>query len=431
MVFARTMSVVVGVVLATSAFGSVDSPVRIWRGVSKLAPVNPDRVVFADANSVVFKNADAKEADFDNIYVVNLHNWFAEPEWIFEYGDVLAFEPGRYAVMRLIPEKVEELSGRLHSLGFACGVLTRLFGNPVELEMAAAPEPIIPVALRDSRVLDFVSKVAANNIRANIEFLSALHTRYHTSPTGQQVADLLAEKYETMRVGRSDVTINTFSHGSKTPQKSLIVRIEGRTRPSEVIVLGSHLDSVSWPGGSSQRSPGVDDNASGTATNMEIFRILMEEGIILERTLEIHAYAAEEVGLVGSQDIATKYKNDGINVIAMVQHDMTLWKADGAEDKIWFVTSNTDSGFNGMLSQLVDGYAGIAWGSAALSGGSSDHASWRRAGFATAFPFENPQSYNRHIHTANDTLANANAFNQAAGFAKLGLSYIAHFAGLN
>lgn len=430
MVLARAMSLVVGVILSTSALGASDSPVKIWRGVSKLAPVNPDRIVHADANSLVFKTAEAQEADFENVYVVNLHNWFAEPEWIFEYGEVLAFEPARYAVMRLLPGKVEELSSRLHGLGLACGVLTRLYGDAVELELAATPNPILPVNVRDARVINFVSKVTADNIRSNIEFLSALHTRYHTSSTGQQVADLLAEKYETLRVGRADVSINTFSHGSRTPQKSLIVRIEGRTRPNEVIILGSHLDSVAGFGGTS-RSPGVDDNASGTATNLEIFRILMEEGIILERTLEIHAYAAEEIGLVGSQDIATKYKNDGINVVAMVQHDMTLWKAPGAEDKIWFVTSNTDSGFNGMLAQLVDGYVGLPWGSAALSGGSSDHASWRRAGFPTAFPFENPQSYNRHIHTSNDTLDNANAFNQAAGFAKLGLSYVSHFGGLH
>jgi len=428
MKFVRVASVVLALFISAQAQGAKESPVSIWKGVSKFAPVNPDLVIYSDVNSVVIKEASAKEVDFDNIFVVNFYNWFAEPEWINEYGEVLAFEPGRYGVMRLLPEKTEELSARLHQLGFACGVLVKLSGDPVVLESALTPVPVIPVTTRDPRIESAVAKVSADNIRTNIEFLSNIHTRHHASPTGQQIADLLAEKYETMRMGRNDVTIATYSHGTRTGQNSLIVRIEGKTRPSEVIILGSHLDSIAMFGG---RSPGADDNASGTSTNMEVFRVLMEDGIAFDRTLEIHAYAAEEVGLVGSQDIATRYKNDGVNVISMVQHDMTLWKAEGTEDKIWFVTNNTESGLNEMLTKLVDSYVGLSWGKAPLSGGSSDHASWTRAGFAAAFPFENPSAYNRHIHTANDTIQNANAFNQAAGFAKLGISYVAHFGGLN
>ncbi len=428
MKFAHAFFIVVGLFAAASAQAAKDNPVKIWKGVSKFAPVNPNLVIYSDVNSLVIKEAAAKESDFDNVFVVNFYNWFAEPEWVSEYGEMLAFEPGRYGVMRLLPDKTEELSARLHQLGFACGVLVKLSGDPVVLEAAATPVPVIPVTTRDVRVETAVAKVSADNIKANIEFLSNIHTRHHGSPTGQQVADLLAEKYEAMRMGRSDVSINAYSHGTRTGQKSLIVRIEGKTRPTEVIVLGSHLDSITMFGG---RSPGADDNASGTSTNLEVFRVLMEEGIAFDRTLEIHAYAAEEIGLVGSQDIATRYKTDGVNVVAMVQHDMTLWKAEGTEDKIWFVTNNTEAGLTDMLTKLVDSYVGLPWAKASLSGGSSDHASWTRAGFAASFPFENPTSYNRHIHTANDTIQNANAFNQAAGFAKLGISYAAHFGGLN
>jgi leucyl aminopeptidase len=428
MKFAFIFLFVAGLLGTSSAHAAKDNPVKIWKGVSKLAPVNPNLVIYSDVNSVVIKEAAAKETDFDNVFVVNFYNWFAEPEWINEYGEMLAFEPGRYGVMRLLPEKTEELSARLHQLGFACGVLVKLSGDPVVLEAAVSPVPVIPVTTREVRVENAVAKVSADNIKANIEWLSNIHTRHHASPTGQQIADLLAEKYETFRMGRNDVSITTYSHGTRTGQKSLIVRIEGKTRPSEVIVLGSHLDSIAMFGG---RSPGADDNASGTSTNMEVFRVLMEDGIALDRTLEIHAYAAEEIGLIGSQDIATKYKNDGVNVVSMVQHDMTLWKAEGTEDKIWFVTNNTESGLTDMLTKLVDSYVGLPWAKANLSGGSSDHASWTRAGFAAAFPFENPTAYNRHIHTANDTIQNANAFNQAAGFAKLGISYAAHFGGLN
>ena len=128
--------------------------------------------------------------------------------------------------------------------------------------------------------------------------------------------------------------------------------------------------------------------------------------------------------------MARRYKADGINVVAMVQHDMNLYKAPGAEDKIWFVTSNTLDGFNDLLGTLVDHYAGVTWGKKSLSGGDSDHTSWTRQGYAAAFPFEDPSSYNRHIHTRNDTIENSGAFTQAAAFAKLGVSYVSHFGGI-
>jgi leucyl aminopeptidase len=235
-------------------------------------------------------------------------------------------------------------------------------------------------------------------------------TRYHESTTGQSVAGWLADRYEALAAGRKDVTVTTYDHGGETPQDSIIVRIEGKTRPDEVLVLGSHIDSVNWSGGNGSRSPGADDNASGTATNLEIFRLL--------------------IGLVGSADIANDYRARNVNVVAMVQHDMNAWKAAGSADKIWLVTSNTDAGFNDLLGNLVGHYAGMPFEKASLSGGSSDHASWKRAGFATAFPFENPRSYNRAIHTANDNLETASAFTQVAGFAKLGIAYVMHFGGI-
>jgi leucyl aminopeptidase len=260
--------------------------------------------------------------------------------------------------------------------------------------------------------------------------LTSFHTRFHTSPTGKQVADFLAEEYRALAKNRNDVEIATYDHGRETPQKSLVVRIVGQSQPEEIIILGSHLDSVNWRGDSSGRAPGADDNASGTATNMEIFRILMSQEIKLDRTIEIHAYAAEEIGLVGSQDLAQAYKRDGKKVIAMVQHDMTLWKAANTPDKIWFVSNNTDPNFNTQLGKIIDLYVGVPWEQRSLSGGSSDHASWRRAGFATAFPFENPSQHNPAIHTAKDTTAQSPYFELAAAFSKLGIGYVLHFGGV-
>ena len=263
-----------------------------------------------------------------------------------------------------------------------------------------------------------------------IEKLSAITTRYHSSTTGKTIATLLAQEYESFRMGREDVSITTFTHENLTPQSSLIVRITGSIYPEEIVVLGSHIDSISYDSfGGSGRSPGADDNASGTANNLEVFRVLMAEGIRPARTIEIHGYAAEEVGLVGSKDLAQKYRAASINVVSMVKYDMNLFKTSGSPDKIWFVTNKTDAGFNDQLAKLVVHYTGIQWGKKVLNSGSSDHASWTRQGYAAAFPFEDPDAHNKHIHSQRDNTSNAMAYSQSAAFAKLGLAYLVHFAG--
>jgi leucyl aminopeptidase len=382
--------------------------------------INDDVKVVADKNS--------NKSFFEDVYVVLTPNQEKFPKDLAIIGEVIDFKPNHIALVRLPQDSVEHVSGHLHHSGLACGVLTKLSGRPIHPEAATTPTPIIPVTTRDARVTSLANLATAANIEAVVTELSAMPTRHHGSETGRGVAEIMAQKYAALANGRQDVTISKYAH-SGTGQDSLVVRIEGQDKAlsSEVIVLGSHIDSISWMGS----APGADDNASGTATNLEIFRILMEQNIQLKRTLEIHGYAAEEIGLVGSAEIASDYRDRNINVVAMVQHDMNLWKASGAEDKIYFVTSNTENGFNGLLNSLAQHYSGLPTQSAALRGGSSDHASWTREGFAAAFPFENPSRYNNNIHTPNDTIANSGAFDQAAGFVKLGLGYIAHFGGIH
>jgi leucyl aminopeptidase len=55
-----------------------------------------------------------------------------------------------------------------------------------------------------------------------------------------------------------------------------------------------------------------------------------------------------------------------------------------------------------------------------LFGGTSDHASWRAAGYRACFPFE--AQTNPNIHTARDTIDKLN-FKNAVEYVKLGVSF--------
>jgi len=414
------------IMIASSSAMAGSLPFRVVKTDS--AAKSKDTIYEQNGISVI-RQATATDASFADIYIANVAGAKIAIQ-AQKYGEVLHTEPGEFFILKIEEDnKIAELSGLLHEAGLACGAVLAVDGSVMANEPVTAPAPLIAVTEKNAAVTRAAQSANGDNIRATIEELSANHTRFHSSPTGQQVANQLTTLYRALAQGREDVEILSFDHGSITPQDSLIVRIKGTTRPNEVVVLGSHLDSVNRWGGSSERSPGADDNASGTSTNLEVFRVLMEQGIRPQRTIEIHAYAAEEIGLKGSQDIAAKYKAQRVEVISMVQFDMNIYSAAAAA-KIWLVSNNTNADLNTSLTNLIDSYVSLPWGTKVLSGGNSDHYSWTRNGFAAAFPFEDPANYNDHIHTSDDTIEKSGRIDQAVGFAKLGVAYLSHFAGI-
>ncbi|WP_086478018.1 M28 family metallopeptidase [Arenibacter amylolyticus] len=76
---------------------------------------------------------------------------------------------------------------------------------------------------------------------------------------------------------------------------------------NEYIVLGAHYDHLGKGGGPSSKSDkiaihyGADDNASGTASLMEIGEKLMANRKALKRSILLVAFGAEEQGLLGSR----------------------------------------------------------------------------------------------------------------------------------
>ncbi|MBI4422921.1 MAG: M20/M25/M40 family metallo-hydrolase [Elusimicrobia bacterium] len=390
------------------------------RRVAEQGLLAPEAIYKQDAWQLV-RRAAARDSDFERVFVVRTP---VAATRLSAFGRVLAYVPGEFAVMRVEEARIPGLVRALHEHGPHHGALVQLTGEAIGSE-AATPVPLVPVTQTVPAAAQAAGRVQPARIEKNVDELAALHTRWYTSPTGKGVAALLATHYRAAAeaAGRTDVEIVIDDHGGRIAQPSLIVRIKGRARPQELVILGSHIDSTAR-----DRAPGADDNASGTATNLEAFRSIMEQGLFFDRTIEIHGYAAEEAGLLGSKDIARRYAQAKAKVIAMVQFDMDLYKKPGTPDKVWFVTNDTNAGLNGLLAQLARRYAGVETGEGPLWAGTSDHLPWHQKGYAAAFPFENPRDHNPNIHSEDDTTAGA-SFTQAAAFAKLGVAIAVHFAG--
>ncbi len=280
-----------------------------------------------------------------------------------------------------------------------------------------------------SIVKPMVAQVNELSIRQMIEKLTSFHTRHYKSETGVKSSEFIRDTWAALSKHRSDVTVELVKH-KNWPQASIVMTIEGSESPDEIVIIGGHADSIvsgMFGGGSpTARSPGADDNASGIATITEAIRIAMENNFKPKKTVQFMGYAAEEVGLLGSKDIATAYKKEAKQVVGVIQFDMTLNKGTKDMD-IVMMSDFTNKAQNEFLGRLIDEYVKVPWGYSKCGYGCSDHASWTSNGYPASMPFESTMGdINSKIHTVNDTLATAGGdAKHSAKFAKLALAFIA------
>jgi leucyl aminopeptidase len=167
----------------------------------------------------------------------------------------------------------------------------------------------------------------------------------------------------------------------------------------------------------------------------EVIRAALSHGYRPRRTVKFMAYAAEEIGLRGSNEIAASFQQQGINVVGVLQLDMTGYR--GSASDVYLINDNTNAAQNAFVGDLMDVYLPrLTRGLTFCQYACSDHASWHTRGYATSFPFEAyfgpyPPSpgYSPYIHTTSDTLASiGNNANHAVKFSRLSAAYMAEMA---
>ena len=337
------------------------------------------------------------------------------------------------AVSQVREDQLEVLSAVMHERFRRCpGFVSHT--SRAEALRAIALDAAPPVTeLTDFYVIDnpdAVNAILPNLVAANIEqtivTLSSIPTRRHEQLGGRQAARWVHDRWSALPLGIPGARVEYFM-AATTPMPSVIMTIPGATRPDQVVVMGAHLDSTS----SGALAPGADDDASGVATLTEVVRAAMAAGYRPDRTLKIMAYAGEEVGLLGSRAIATAYRAANVNVIGVLQLDMTNFKGSAHAD-IAIVSDVTRTNFeqNQFLKTLINVYVGVPWIETTCGYGCSDHQSWTEKGYRASFPFESQFGFhNAAIHTPNDTLTTSGGnAEHSLKFAKLAAAYMAEMA---
>ena len=282
----------------------------------------------------------------------------------------------------------------------------------------------------------WLPQVQEQRIYNTINHLSSYRNRYYASSYGKTSAEWIRTHWQTIAAGRPYVTTELFTACSNCGiQPSVILTIQGWDLPSEVVVLGAHLDSINANTRTdpNQLAPGADDDASGIATLSETLRISLAGGWRPRRTVKFMGYAAEEVGLRGSNAIAQSFRSRGVNVVSVLQVDMTNYKA-GAVSDMRLVSDYSNADLKNFFVALFDTYLaprGLTRGSVTCGYACSDHASWTNAGYPAAMMFEagGPSGGYPYIHTTADTLATMGESAQnSVKFTQFALAYLAETA---
>ena len=332
---------------------------------------------------------------------------------------------GRTAVYKVRPDMLPILSQFMHDRFQRCaGYLAH--GTEAAARASMRPTAIGPRAAytldQQATVTPLVAGVKEASLRGTISAMAAYNNRYYQSETGAEAARWLKSRWSELAAKIPGASAELFAH-SAWKQPSVILTIPGSGLPDEIVVLGGHLDSINGWGSAAARAPGADDNASGIAVLTEAARLLAESGYRPKRTIQFMGYAAEEVGLRGSQDIAAKYAAAGKKVVGVIQFDMSNFAGSG--EQIFMLTDNVDPALSAFTAQLVAAYTGVTASTTECGYGCSDHASWTKKGYPSAMAFESSfDGMNHNIHSDRDTLGNSggNASHSVA-FAKLAVAF--------
>jgi len=162
-------------------------------------------------------------------------------------------------------------------------------------------------------------------------------------------------------------------------------------------------------------SPGVTDDGSGTAAVMELARVM--SGYQFDKTIVFVAFAAEEVGLSGSQIYAAQAKQDGMQIEAVLNNDIIGSDVSGngrsATNVLRVFSSGPDDAVARELARytklIAERYVPsmqvemVFRGDRFLRGG--DHRPFAERGFAAVRLTSASEHYDNQ-HTVTDTFAN-------------------------
>lgn len=100
---------------------------------------------------------------------------------------------------------------------------------------------------------------------------------------------------------------------------NIVVTLRGTTNPDIVYVASSHFDS-------NTRSPGADDDSSGSTSLLEAARVMA--GRPMPATIQFAFFTGEEAGLLGSREFVRRAVENDVHIAGALNNDMVGFAND-------------------------------------------------------------------------------------------------------
>lgn len=248
-----------------------------------------------------------------------------------------------------------------------------------------------------------VAAVSEKSLIESVKALQAYNTRNSYSETIYEAQAYITTRLEEMGFS---VELQSF-RPDMAPNVIATWPMPGA--PTEWIVAGAHYDSRSENSSSTKdRAPGADDNGSGTSCMLELASVMNMTDFPAKRGLKICFFSGEEQGLLGSQALASAYREQRKNIVAMVNADMLGYQA-GDEITLGFKDRSVTPELVTLSKELTALYVpGLP--TADSSSCCSDYLSFYENGFPSVGFFESGYAASAYpsYHTPTDLLQYVN-----------------------
>lgn len=271
--------------------------------------------------------------------------------------------------------------------------------------------------LNDSLISFYTEQVNKDSIQNYISMLENMETRFMMAPNRKAVAETIMTKFLSLGVEmvRIDSVLCTnfidiwnLHFDTTTWQYNVIATIPGISNSNEYYLMGAHYDDVVAPNGDPMVfAPGADDNASGVAAMFEVARIIQSNGYFPVKSIELVAFAAEELmsyGNSGSEKYVEALIANGKNIQLMINNDMIAY----SEGQPWEIRISNYVGselLTWLSSYVTESFTDISPVILASSiEGSADCKYFVEAGIPSIYFFE--KEFNPFYHTNIDITEN-------------------------
>lgn len=266
---------------------------------------------------------------------------------------------------------------------------------------------------KEASVRDILDEINADSLKAHLNWLQAMGTRFALAENHRSVAVRIRNKFRQM--GYADAGLDSFfltrTYRNITYnqwQYNVIAVLRGKNHPDSACVIGSHYDSIVGTGDPFTAAPGAHDNATGTSATLEIARVMKMRDFIPDKSIVFIAFGAEELGLHGSNNFASDPGEFSGKISFMLNNDMIGYET-GGDPALWQVNIldyPNSAGLRNVAESIANKYTSLSYINDNTYNRQSDSYPFSQRGYKAIF--FSAVDDDPYYHTINDVSNNIN-----------------------